>query len=143
MSIEPTFKLFFSDRFKKDVTKLGKRYRSIRLDLQPLIEQLEACETPGDRISDTDHVIFKIRVKNSSIQKGKSGGYRVIYYVKTNIQIILLTMYSKSDQSSINASEVRKIIIEAEAQLIGSEISEPTEFVQVIDLTDNDGTDFS
>lgn len=127
MSIEPMFNLFFSDRFKKDIRKLGKRYRSIRLDLQPLIEQLEAGESPGDQISDTDHVIFKVRVKNSSIQKGKSGGYRVIYYVKTNIQIILLTIYSKSDQSSIEASEVREIIIEAEAQLIEAEVSEATE----------------
>jgi mRNA-degrading endonuclease RelE of RelBE toxin-antitoxin system len=127
MSIEPILKLFFSDRFKKDIRKLGKRYRSIRLDLQPLIEQLEAGESPGDQISDTDHIIFKVRVKNSSIQKGKSGGYRVIYYVKTNIQIILLTIYSKSDQSSIEASEVREIILEAEAQLIEAEVSEATE----------------
>ncbi len=127
MSIEPIFNLFFSDRFKKDIRKLGKRYRSIRLDLQPLIEQLEAGESPGDQISDTDHVIFKVRVKNSSIQKGKSGGYRVIYYVKTNIQIILLTIYSKSDQSSIEASEIREIILEAEAQLIEAEVSEATE----------------
>jgi mRNA-degrading endonuclease RelE of RelBE toxin-antitoxin system len=127
MSIEPILKLFFSDRFKKDIRKLGKRYRSIRLDLQPLIEQLEAGESPGDQISDTDHIIFKVRVKNSSIQRGKSGGYRVIYYVKTNIQIILLTIYSKSDQSSIEASEVREIILEAEAQLIEAEVSEATE----------------
>jgi mRNA-degrading endonuclease RelE of RelBE toxin-antitoxin system len=70
-------------RFKRDLRDLAKRYRSIRTDLQPLIEELQAGETPGDRIARLEYRIFKIRLENSNIQKGKSGGYRVIYYLKT------------------------------------------------------------
>jgi len=51
-------------------------------------------------------------VKNSDNQKGKSGGYRLIYYVKTSTGIILLTVYSKSEQSDIDANEIKKIIME-------------------------------
>lgn len=68
-----------------------------------------------------DYTVFKVRIKNSSIQKGKSGGYRVIYYLKTSDQILLVTMYSKSDQSDITAAEVREILTRAEVQLPDSE----------------------
>jgi len=60
--------------------------------------------------------VFKARVKNSSAQKGKRGGYRVIYYLKTKDQILLVTMYSKSEQADIAASEIRDILIRAEEQ---------------------------
>lgn len=68
-----------------------------------------------------DYTVFKVRIKNSSIHKGKSGGYRVIYYLKTSDQILLVTMYSKSDQSDITAAEVREILTRAEVQLPDSE----------------------
>jgi mRNA-degrading endonuclease RelE of RelBE toxin-antitoxin system len=56
--------------------------------------------------------MFKLRVKNSDIQKGKSGGYRPIYYVKTLTGIVFLTIYPKSEQSDIEADEIRDIITE-------------------------------
>jgi mRNA-degrading endonuclease RelE of RelBE toxin-antitoxin system len=119
--------LVFTDRFKRDIRRLSKRYRSIRNDLQSLIEELESGGLPGDQISGIDPTVFKVRVKNSSIQKGKSGDYRVIYYSKTNDQIVLLTIYSKSDQSNIDSSEIREIIIDAEDQIISSEQAEDIE----------------
>jgi mRNA-degrading endonuclease RelE of RelBE toxin-antitoxin system len=122
-----SIKLVFADRFKRDIRRLSKRYRSIRIDLQTLIEQLEAGELPGDQISDIDYVVFKVRIKNSNIQKGKSSGYRIIYYTQTSDQIILLTIYSKSDQSNIDASEVREIIIDVEDHLRESEDSKNSE----------------
>ncbi|WP_252176517.1 type II toxin-antitoxin system RelE/ParE family toxin [Endozoicomonas sp. 4G] len=42
--------------------------------------------------------------------KGKSGGVRVIYYwKKSDYEIWMLTMYSKSDQASIPGHILRKI----------------------------------
>jgi mRNA-degrading endonuclease RelE of RelBE toxin-antitoxin system len=70
-------------RFKRDLRELAKRYRQIRSDLQPLIEQLQVGELPGDQIGGINYTVFKVRLKNSNIQKGKSGGYRIIYYLKT------------------------------------------------------------
>ena len=35
--------------FGKDLKTLAKRYRNVCSDLQPLIEQLQAGELPGDR----------------------------------------------------------------------------------------------
>lgn len=64
--------------FKKDLKKLAKRYRHIRSDLQPLMNQLLIGELPGSRVTGAALTLFKVRVKNSDIQKGKSAGYRVI-----------------------------------------------------------------
>ena len=121
MSINPPVQVIFSDRFEYDVRRLGKRYRRMRLDIQPLIERLELGELPGDQIPGMDYIVFKVRVKNSSVQRGKSGGYRVVYYLKTREQILFVTMYSKSDRSDITATEVREILARAEAQLKDSE----------------------
>jgi hypothetical protein len=44
-------------------------------------------------------------------------GYRVIYYMETADKHILVTLYSKSDQSDIPAEEVVRIISKYESQL--------------------------
>lgn len=104
-------------RFKRDLRELAKRYRSIRTDLQALIEQLQAGEIPGDRIAGVKYQVFKVRLKNSNIQKGKSGGYRVIYYLKTDREIILATIYSKSDISDVNNETIEEAISEYEQEI--------------------------
>ena len=103
-------------RFQKDLRELAKRYRSIRSDIQPLIDQLQAGEIPGDRIAGIKYQVFKVRVKNTNIQKGKSGGYRVIYYLKTAQVIILTTIYSKSDLTDVSNEIVEQAIAQHEQE---------------------------
>lgn len=55
-------------------------------------------------------------MKNSDVQKGKSGGYRLIYYVKTSTKIILITIYSKSEHEDIAAAEIQQILTEFEQE---------------------------
>ncbi|WP_414530605.1 type II toxin-antitoxin system RelE/ParE family toxin [Nodularia chucula] len=101
-------------KFQRNLRSLVKKYRSIRHDIQPIIQQLQSGELPGDQVSGVGYTIFKLRVKNSDIQKGKSGGYRLIYYVKISTKIILVTIYSKSDQEDISAAEIQQILAEFE-----------------------------
>ena len=110
----PAIQIALTPRFQRDLRTLVKRYRSIRSDLQPLIEQLQAGETPGDLITGIKYQVFKVRLKNSDIQKGKSGGYRVIYYVKTAENIILATIYSKSDRSDVGNDVIEDAIAQYE-----------------------------
>jgi mRNA-degrading endonuclease RelE of RelBE toxin-antitoxin system len=86
-----------SSTFQRNLRTLAKKYRSIRNDLQPIIEQLEQGELPGDRIAAVGYEVFKLRIRNSDVQKGKSGGYRLLYYVRTAKSVILLTIYTKSE----------------------------------------------
>ena len=114
MSEQPLIQVEVSPIFKRNLRTLVKKYRSIRNDIQPIIEQLERGELPGDQIPEIGYVVFKQRVRNSDIQKGKSGGYRLIYYIKTATAIILLTIYAKSEQVDIAADDIRSIIREFE-----------------------------
>jgi mRNA-degrading endonuclease RelE of RelBE toxin-antitoxin system len=105
-----SIKVIESDKFAKDIKNLKKRYRAIEADTEPLIAQLEAGETPGDRITGNKYPVYKVRVKNSDIKKGQSSGYRVIYYIQTPEAILLTNIYSKSDRANISNEEIEGII---------------------------------
>jgi len=99
--------------FERDLKRLGRRYRGIREDLEPLIEQLVDGATPGDRVQAVRAVVYKVRLSNRDARRGKSGGYRVIYYLPTDDVTILLTIYSKTDQTDLPAREIALLLEEA------------------------------
>jgi len=107
----------YTPEFKRNLRALAKKYRHIRSDVQPVIEQLEAGEVIGDQVPRTRHTIFKVRVRNSDIQKGKRSGYRLIYHLKTPTNVILVTIYSKLDQADISAERIRRTLIEFDKDL--------------------------
>jgi mRNA-degrading endonuclease RelE of RelBE toxin-antitoxin system len=121
MSEQSFIQVEASPTFNRNLRSLAKKYRNIRNDIQPVIEQLERGELLGDQISGIGYEVFKLRVRNSDIQKGKSGGYRLIYYVKTTNGIILLTIYTKSEQADIADDEIRSIIAEYEQRAVENE----------------------
>ena len=98
--------------YKRNLRELSNKYRQIRLDTGPVIEQIQAGNFIGDRIPGMgeDYIILKVRVKNSNIQKGKSAGYRMIYQIESPVSVLLLTIYSKSDRTDISLNEIRNII---------------------------------
>jgi mRNA-degrading endonuclease RelE of RelBE toxin-antitoxin system len=104
--------IIFAPNFLRKFRRLQKHYRHISDDLKPLLDQLRAGETPGDQITETGYTVFKVRIKNRDAQRGFSGGYRVIYYLETAEQILMVTIYSKSDESDAPANVIRSIIKE-------------------------------
>jgi mRNA-degrading endonuclease RelE of RelBE toxin-antitoxin system len=112
MTINSPVKIELSAHFQKVVKRLLKKYKHIQHDVQTLIDQLANGATPGDRLQEVHHIVYKVRVKNSDIDKGKSGGYRVIYYFKTSERVILVTIYSKIEQTDISADEIEQLINE-------------------------------
>ncbi|NJM23858.1 MAG: type II toxin-antitoxin system RelE/ParE family toxin [Richelia sp. RM2_1_2] len=106
----PSVQVNFTDEFKQRLRTLSKKYRHIRSDIQPIIEQLQIGDYLGDQIPGTGYTVFKIRVHNSDIQKGKSGGYRLIYQLESPTNIILLLIYSKLDQTDVTAEEIQSVI---------------------------------
>ena len=108
----------YTPEFKRNLRMLAKKYRHIRSDMQPVLDQLQAGEVIGDQIPKTRHSIFKVRVKNSDIKKGKRSGYRLIYHLKTPMNITLVTLYSKLDQDDISPEQIRRIVREFDSQSI-------------------------
>ena len=108
----------FTPEFKRNLRALARKYRHIRSDVQPVIEQLEAGEIIGDKVPMVKYAIFKLRVWNSDIRKGKRSGYRLIYHLRSGKNVILVTLYSKLDQSDISAKQIKRIIAEFERQTV-------------------------
>lgn len=112
MQTDPPIQVLATARFENDLRLLRKRYRNIRTDVQPIVEQLQTGNLPGDQVAGVGYPVFKVRIRNRDSQRGKSGGYRLLYYLKTSQTIILITIYSKSDQGDIAATEIQDILIE-------------------------------
>lgn len=105
----------FTPEFKRNLRALSKRYRHIRSDIEPVIEQLRAGNFIGDQIPRTGYTLYKVRIRNRDTQKGQSGGYRMIYYLQTKESVVLITLYSKTEQSDISAAAIRRIIRDFDA----------------------------
>ena len=82
-------------RFEKNVKKLKKKFPKIKTDLVDFVTELSNNPELGIHLGEN---IFKVRIQNSSIPTGKSGGFRVITYYKTDDILYLVTIYSKSEQ---------------------------------------------
>ena len=104
------YKVKILETAKKDVKKLIKKYKSLKKDLLQLIEVLEINPNKGIKLGRN---FYKIRMKNSDTQRGKSGGYRVIYYlINENKEIWIVKIYSKSEIDNLPSEYIFSLIKE-------------------------------
>jgi mRNA-degrading endonuclease RelE of RelBE toxin-antitoxin system len=82
----------------------------VQQDVQTLIENLERGESIGDRVQGVKQPVYKVRLRSSDLTRGRSGGYRVIYFVRTVDKLYLITIYAKSERADITSEEIRRII---------------------------------
>jgi mRNA-degrading endonuclease RelE of RelBE toxin-antitoxin system len=109
---QPNIEVRFTPEFKRNLHALVKKYRNIHLDIKPVIEQLQHGDRPGDQVPGVGYSIFKVRARNSDAAKGKRGGYRIIYYVVLPTAVVLVTLYSKSEQSDVTPAQIRRMLNE-------------------------------
>jgi hypothetical protein len=99
----------FSPQFEKDFKRLGKKYKSIKNDLKLFCLQIDALQG-----IDLGHGYYKYRLAISAKGKGKRSGARVITHEiivnETSKNIVLLTMYDKSNQESISKADLDQIL---------------------------------
>jgi len=100
--------------FEKRLKQYKKKNPLLKNDYSKLLDLLEINPKPITAILLKDKV-YKIRMANSSLNRGKSAGYRVYYFYKDNQDTLLLFyMHSKNDESNINDARLDKLIIECE-----------------------------
>ena len=101
-------KIVPTPEFVRQVKKLAKSYKQIANDLELLKEQLLKNPKIGTELGNK---CFKIRLANSSIPTGKSGGFSIItYYVDHNNIIRLLLIYSKTEKENISDREINEVL---------------------------------
>ncbi len=96
--------------FEKQVKKLSKKFRNIAEDIRYLSTELEAGQILGDAMMGIGRRVYKVRLKSRDMTKGKSGGYRVIYYLQSVDQIYLLMIYQKAEKASVLAVELQALL---------------------------------
>ncbi len=102
--------------FEKKVKKLSKKYPSIKKDLSSIIKQLETKPDLGIPLGNN---CYKIRCSIESKNAGKSGGGRVITYLKSSNNIIfLISIYDKSEKESITDEEINKSLAHIKANYL-------------------------
>ena len=100
-------KIILSHLAKVNIKKLSKKYKSIVSDLDNFIDDIKQNkDISADRIQGISLPVYKTRVKNSSIHKGKSAGFRVIYHLKINDTLYILSIYSKNEMGNIDKKDI-------------------------------------
>jgi len=96
--------------FAQTSKKLQKKYPHIKDDLTPLVKKLKQGVLEGDRLQGFEGNIYKVRVASSDQKKGKSGGFRVVYYAITeDEEINLIFIFPKAYQANLNPNQIKKI----------------------------------
>ena len=112
-----SFDIIFSPSFKQSIRRLEKRYPSVKKDVRLAIEVLSENPNLGVLIPG-GFGVRKLRIRNSDVKRGKSGGYCLLYHIReTEAAICLLLLYAKSDKENITSNEIRLLLedsIEAE-----------------------------
>lgn len=94
----------FDKRFKR----LAKKYPSLKAEYALLIDELQSKPTTGISLGNN---CYKIRIAIGSKGKGKSGGARVITYVRVvEGSVFLLSIFDKSEHENIPDSELNDLL---------------------------------
>jgi mRNA-degrading endonuclease RelE of RelBE toxin-antitoxin system len=96
------------ETFAKEAKRLYKKYKKLPDDLKILVKELNDNPKAG---IDLGANCYKIRLANSSIPTGKSSGFRVIYYYYDGeLDIYLLTIFSKRDMGNISDEKIMELL---------------------------------
>ena len=103
-----SYKIELTTNFKQKAKRLAKKYPSLKIELAELFVQLEENPTIGTPLGNN---IYKIRLAILSKGKGKSGGARVLYFLKFTHSIVLLfSIYNKGEIDIITDKEIKELI---------------------------------
>ena len=91
-------------QFDKQAKRLIKKFPSLKRDLSELILSLSENPVQGKSLGNN---FYKIRIAISAKGKGKSGGARVITYLKLiQTKVYLAAIYDKSEKANISDAEL-------------------------------------
>jgi mRNA-degrading endonuclease RelE of RelBE toxin-antitoxin system len=97
-----------SANFKKEAKRLSKKYPSLKSELAKLFAGLEKNPALGTPLGKD---IYKIRLAIASKNKGKSGGARILSFVKViQTTVLLFSIYSKSEIDNLTDKQIQELI---------------------------------
>ena len=103
-----------TDIFKKSFRKLLKKDKKLLDEYEQLLIDLEKNHNLGIELGNGK---YKIRLKNNANNKGKSAGYRVVTYTKIKDTIVLVYIYSKSNEESVSSHKIDEFIVNYQSSI--------------------------
>lgn len=105
-----SYRVDTTPNFEREAKRLIKKYKSLKNEINTLIESLEEMPEQGMRLGND---IYKIRLAVKSKGKGKRGGARVMTKIKIVDQMVyLFSIYSKGEKDDISDNEIQDLIKE-------------------------------
>jgi mRNA-degrading endonuclease RelE of RelBE toxin-antitoxin system len=102
------YSIELSANFKKEAKRLIKKYPSLKTELAELFIELEENPTTGTPLGND---IYEIRLAIASKNKGKSGGARILSFVKvTETTVLLFSIYNKGEVDSLTDKEIEALL---------------------------------
>ena len=99
------YRFVFSNKFDRQIKALAKRNPQLRSDLAVFLKDFDADRHP---VIPGGGGARKARMKVSG--RGKSGGYRVIYFVHVEDRVWLLNVYDKVRSENLPPAHLRDIV---------------------------------
>ncbi len=104
------YKVKITSLFALSSKKLKKKYPKIKKDLTSLVQQLKQGVLEGNKLQGFVKDVYKVRVASIDQKKGKSGGFRVVYYaVIEDKKINLIFIYAKAKQTDLTTKQKNKL----------------------------------
>lgn len=100
-------------RFERRYKRFAKKFTSLEKEVDGLIANLTETPMLGESLGAG---LYKIRLAVKSKGRGKSGGFRIVSYLiaetEVSTDIFLLTIYDKSEDSSVDKATLLNMINE-------------------------------
>ena len=106
-------KVIHTKRFQSRLKRLARRFPSALAEVDALTEELMQGERPGDLYKGLGRVVYRVRRANPSDRRGKSGGFRITYYVHDANTVALLAIAQRKDAGYLSNYEIDQMIKDA------------------------------
>jgi mRNA-degrading endonuclease RelE of RelBE toxin-antitoxin system len=108
MNFDMPYNVIAIPPFIRELKRLAKKFPSLKSEYHELVKELQENPEKGRPLGNN---LFKIRLAIASKGKGKSGGARVITYLKTEQgNVYLLSIYDKGERDTISDNEIKNIL---------------------------------
>ena len=112
-----TYSIVLTASFKQSLRQLRRQFRHVKNDVGMAIELLLRMPRLGVVIPGGSGV-RKLRVRNSDLTRGKSGGYRLLYCVEEepHATVYVLLLYAKTGREDVTRRELKRLLDEVAAE---------------------------
>jgi len=109
--------VYLPGSFKRSLKSLTRRFPHVRADVTAAIDEVLCLPMLGVVIPGSGGV-RKLRIRSTDLKRGKSGGFRLLYIVLSDRELICpLLIYAKSDQEDVTRRALRALLADLKQEL--------------------------